>query len=235
MQIHSAEEAKKRFDSLPQEIKNVLYSPEMAFAIQQVGQKNHLHLDQIDFLNTETAQVMLGFVDIKDFTAELAESLNIGQFQAEVIAKDIEDSLFSKIRDAMKKVYEAGKTPTPVISSVPPVIPPLPSAPQPPKQLSPLADILPKKSSPAPSAPIPPPAAPPPPPTIAPAPAIPKPPVPLAPIHTADTMLNEKTVQVAPVAQAGAPVPSANGAAASKPQPPKPDSYKKDPYREPIE
>lgn len=232
MQIHSAEEAKRRFDTLPPEIKEILYSPEMAFAVQQVGQKNHLHIDQIDFLNTETGQVLLGFVDVKDFTTELAENLNINNLMAETIAKDIDEMLFVKIRDAMKKVYEEGKKLAPITSSPTPVVslsklPPLeprPTSSQPTPAITPAPT--------APSAPVSAPATTP----VVPQPLVPaKPTIPLAPtMAQAQTMLSQKTVEIAPQAAGQAKSP-ANPASNTTPQPPMPGNYKKDPYREPAE
>jgi hypothetical protein len=129
MAIYSSEEARKRYDSLPEEVKNLLYSPEMSFIIQQIGQKNRLHIDQIDALNTEVGQVMLGFIEPKDFPIALAKMLHVDQTQAQAVVKDVNDMLFEKIRNSMKGVanQEAGAP-----SSLPPP-PPAPRAPEPTK------------------------------------------------------------------------------------------------------
>ena len=170
MQLHSAEEAKQKYEKLPAEIKQFLYSPEMTFSIQQIGQKHKLHLDQIDFLNSETGQVLLGFVGTKDFAAELAEGLGIDRMQSDAIAQDISDQVFVKIRDAMKKASVEPKSPTPVAAT--------PSAPIQPKilELHPADMMLAQKTvSIAPAAPVLP---------IAPKPAAPTPP-PTSPIPPA--------------------------------------------------
>jgi hypothetical protein len=53
-------------------------------------------------------------------------------------------------------------------------------------------------------------------------------------MHQAETMLSQKTVEVAPAASV-APKTPATPATTAKSEPPKPGIYKADPYREPIE
>jgi hypothetical protein len=207
--LYTPEEVEARFDSLPQEIKTVLYSTEMATIIKQVGEKHRLHVDQIGLLEAETGDVMLGFTDTKDYPGMLAKSLSVGPLQAEAIANDINDRLFEKIRGIMKKVYEEGSKPAPITSASEPT--PAPS------KLPPLEP----RAAPPPATPAPP---------ITPVPApIPTPPPPVPPkppvpppqnMAQAQTMLSQKTVEVAPN---------------PKVQPPQPGNYKKDPYREPAE
>ena len=55
----SAAEAQKRFESLPADIQEAIYSAEMSKAIQTIAQKNHLHIDQMTNLEAEASFVML--------------------------------------------------------------------------------------------------------------------------------------------------------------------------------
>jgi hypothetical protein len=231
MAEHSAEEARKKYEALPPEVKNLLYSPEMSFTIQQIGQKNGLHIDQIDSLNTEVGQVMLGFVSPQEFASELMEMLNLDQAKAQAVAQDVDSMLFSKIRGSMKASYEAAK------AEPAPTAPATPIAVRTPPQ--PLASVLPKstpQTMPATTPPPPPPVKPIPPPSAPVPPPIPPKPVQTATseMHQAETMLSQKTVEVAPAASA-APKPPVVPAPTVKPEPPKPGAYKADPYREPVE
>jgi hypothetical protein len=125
MENHSAEEAKKKYDSLPQEVKSLLYSPQMSFVIQQIGTKNKLHLDQIDLLNNETGQFMLGFIQPKDFPDALKEMLSVDKDQADTIVSDINEMLLTPIREAMKIVHTdpsqkiLESTPIPTVTTSP--------------------------------------------------------------------------------------------------------------------
>ena len=220
----TAEEAQKKFDALPAEIKNLLYSSDMTSAIQKVGEKNKLHYDQMGVLEIETNNVMLGFTDTADYPDMLVRSLGVDKAAADAIAKDINETLFAKIRDSMKKMdtLPADKEPSVV----------MPSAAA--KASLPATSTAPVPSTPPPA-------------------AAPKPVVPAAPavpmvqtMHTADIMLSEPTVNMPP--KPAVPItPVANSTAASSGAPavskpeikveaPKPvPPYKADPYREPPE
>lgn len=176
--------------------------------IRQIAQKYQLHLDQTGVLEDETSAVMLGFTDTADFQAVLAETMGIDSTKADAIARDLNDLLFIKIREVMKKTYQKQKVvPSPAQVTRPAIAP---------------ASV--KISTPVP--PIVPPAQPKLPPVPAPLP--PKPMVPAPKIitpHPADMILTQKTVSTAP-AQITNPSPAA-------PIAPKP--YTADPYREPAE
>jgi hypothetical protein len=224
--MSAKDEIQKKLDALPAEIKNLLYSNEVDVIVQQVGAKNKLHLDQTGLLLTEINEVMTGDLAVEDFAKEIMSVFQMDEQKAAAITQDVDTMLFSKVRDAMKKAYEAAQSPVPVASdkplaailpvSKPPVV--IPTAPK-----APLASVLPASGG-APTRPIPAPAAPMTPatppiassaPQAAPMTTIPvvKPTSPAPDMHAADVMLTEKTVEVAP---------------------PKP-IYKKDPYREPAE
>jgi hypothetical protein len=210
--VHTKEEIQKKLDSLPQDIKNFLYSLDFDVLIQQISAKNRLHIDQMAMLAAETNEVMTGFAEPKDFIPNLMQTLQIDQPKAEALARDVNDQIFVKIRESMRKVYEQSKVPPP-----PPPKPPAPPAPPPPP------------------APPKPPAPPPPPP-----PKLSVPPVPsaalakegpkLPALTQADVALTQKTVSPPPPPKA-----TQDTTPPQKPEPPKPGAYKADPYREPPE
>ena len=103
--IYSFEETQKRYETLPQEIKNLLYSVDMISILKKVGDKNQLHIDQLGLLEAETSAVMLGFTETQDFPQILSENLHLEPAKANAVAQDINEMLFVKIREAMKKVY----------------------------------------------------------------------------------------------------------------------------------
>ena len=96
------EEVQKKMLALPDEVAELLYSTEMVTAVQHVGEKNKLHYDQMGTLERETANVLLGFTETADYAKILATTLSIDLPHAEAVAGDMNDQLFSKIRDAMK-------------------------------------------------------------------------------------------------------------------------------------
>jgi len=207
---HTSEETQQRLASLPEDVRNVVYGTDMDTIIRQIGLKHNLHIDQMGLLEAETIEVMLGFTKPNDFTSSVMESLEIDQQKAGVIVRDVNDMLFLKIRDSMKKVAE--------MEAVSPAIHTQDSA------TSATSDV-----------PVPQPSAT----TTIPVPTVPKPSQPtqtLAPklpeMHSADLMLTQKTASVAPVQQS---TTDNKQQATGAPQSTKPQNYKADPYREPVE
>jgi|GEM_PF-3403182 hypothetical protein len=213
--LYSPEEIKKKFASLPSDIKTLVYSADMLTVLKQVAEKYHLHIDKIEILEGETADVMTGFSAPNKFVDNLVENLGIDKTKAEGIAKDIDEMLFSKIRDAMKKAYEQSTT-APEKSVI---MPSAVAAPAP----APLPTDMQIE------------------PPIAPAPV--KATTPPPQMHEADVMLSEPTVSL-PTNPSNSPATSLSNPpkkvetapTPTKVEAPKPPaSYKADPYREPIE
>lgn len=204
-----SDEIQKKLEALPPDIRSFIYSADMSSVVQQIGQKHQLHVDQMGALEAEAAAAMIGVTEREEFVENLAEALNIDTQRSTLIAKDVNDLLFIKIRESMKNASPASSlTPRPQVSAPAPVTVATTPSPTPTQQEVP------------------------PPPTILTAPA-PKPQVTLAP-HPHDLMLVEKTVTTPSTAPTTAPaVPAAPENAA--PIPPKPNTYNTDPYREPVE
>ena len=219
------QETQDRFAKLPSEIKKLLYSQEMSIIIQKIGEKNQLHIDQTDALNTETGQVMLGFSNMEEFIEDIRDTLSVDQTKATAIAQDVNDMLFVKIREAMKNAGPVSNTTeqntsermplSQVLPKTVPVSEPVtPLVPEVKPSFTPMV-VQPAPSAPAMSAPV--------------APAAPK-----VDMHPADVALTQKTVSVAPAAPAAATPAPAQNSIEQKAVPPKPQDYKADPYREPV-
>jgi hypothetical protein len=166
-------------------------------------------------LNTETAQVMMGLTEAKDFPSILAEDLGLDTTKAAAVAQDVNDMLFMKIRDAMKKADTAAQTKPPLATSIP------------------IQSAAPAQTTPRASIPTPPPA--PQQPIIQP-PAAPLPvktesKLPQINLEQAHTALTQPTVvKNPPVSVTPPPVTPPKTPQSA---PPKPQDYKTDPYREP--
>src|SRR3989344_3445964 len=153
-QSFSPEEAQKRFESLPPEVKKMLYSPEMMSTLKQVSEKHQLHIDQLGLLEAETSAVMLGFTETKDFPQMLVGALRVDSPNASAIAQDVSSLLFEKIRNSMKSV-DTQTLQTPAPSTQTPAAA-APGVQKPPPALTSLAHKLPMPpavSAPAPATP----------------------------------------------------------------------------------
>lgn len=199
--FYSPEEVSKKFESLPPEIKNLLYSFEMTSVIAKVGEKNGLHIDQMDMLNTEAGYVMMGLTDTSDFLSILMEDLHVDEAKAKALIGDLETNLFSKIRQGMQQpsaVASAAVTSATTTVKEPAVTSTLPNA------------GVPSSAS---------------------------TPTPAVDMHPADILLTQKTVVSVPQTAPKPQIPetmSTPKPLASKVEPPKPQEYKADPYREPT-
>ena len=165
-----SDEIQKKLEALPPDIRSFIYSADMSSVVQQIGQKHQLHVDQVGALEAEAAAAMIGITEREEFVENLTEALNIDTQRSTLIAKDVNDLLFVKIRESMKNTSSPSNpaqkpevrvsAPIPVPVSVAPVVtPPTPTTATPSTPTNPA----------------------------------PKPQVPLAP-HPHDLMLVEKTV-----------------------------------------
>jgi hypothetical protein len=228
MDMSTEEEVRKRIETLPAAIKTLLYSPEMFASLKQVGEKYQLHIDQVGILEAETSEVMLGYTETATFPSVLSDSLNIDEAKATLIAKEIDETLFAKIREDMKKLYEQSRTESPPVQSSPPAISaPLATVASKTDDISVVMPSAAKVVPPAPVAPAPAPTMQ----TVPVAPSLPAKQIEPPAMAHVDTMLSQPTVSIAPkVAEAPKP------AEAAKVEPPKPGPiYKTDPYLEPID
>src|SRR3989344_4190275 len=200
-----------RIEELPEDVQKAIMAADLDRRIQAIGNKHHLHIDQIGKLEDETLLVMLAFTAPSDFASHIQNKCGMSQADAEALATEISNEIFMPIRKSrqdfveqkslLNTLTEETTQPQAVVSTVPST--PARTAPS----VSAAPTPAPATTPPAAQKPSVPPAG-------APAPAS-KPQVPLAP-HPHDLMLVEKPVTTPAT-------------------PPKPDNYKSDPYREPVE
>lgn len=198
----------------------------MGKAVQEIGTKHQLHVDQIGALEAEIMAAMIGVTNLEDFTENISDALDIHITKAETLAADVNNSIFIKIRSGMKAASAAPAAPAmpsaPAAVVAAPTVATTPAAsPTPVPVASAAAAPTPAATTPAPM-------------PVAPAvanPGLPAAEAPMQPTQpaqppklvdvAAETMLTQKTTSVAPAtapASPDAPVP-----------------YKADPYREPPE
>ncbi len=220
---------KERFDRLPSVVQQAIQSANLHTQIEEISKRHQLHIDQMGNVEDEVILVMLGLEDAGDFANNLVTNAQITKDAATGIAQEVENQIFLPIRGYMQKfMEEQTDSARSIIAEI--------TAPPAEKSVVMPSKLAAASASPTPTVPAAPTPTPPapvsasvPPPTPLSAPATPPTPAPisLAPkpdLHAAEVMLTEKTVQT--------PVP---GAATASTPVSKPQGYKTDPYREPIE
>jgi hypothetical protein len=223
-ETNNSEEIRKKFSSLPSDIKALAYSADMLNIIKQIAEKNQLHIDKIEILEGEAVDVMTGFTPPRDFVASLVENLEVDKVKAEAVAKDVNELLFSKIRDSMKRadmpIEPAHESSNPLAVS---------NSETTEKKSDEKSVVMPSAAKVTPAS----------------TPAVVVPPTPAKPAEPPamthiDSMLAEPTVSIAPQTPAATPaVPAVNATKpteSAKVETPKPGPiYKTDPYHEPID
>ncbi len=101
----SHEQMMQRYQSLPTDLQEAIFSVENSQTIQNIGQIHKLRVDQIGALADETGMVMLGFTKPNEFIAHLAERVKIDKELARTVAHEINDRIFIKVREALRKVH----------------------------------------------------------------------------------------------------------------------------------
>ncbi len=95
----------QRYKSLPTDLQDAIFSMENAQTLQNIGQIHKLRVDQIGVLADETGLVMLGFTKPNEFIPHLAERLKIDKELVRTIAHEVNDRIFIKVRDALRKIH----------------------------------------------------------------------------------------------------------------------------------
>lgn len=96
----------QRLAELPVDVRQAIQSADVEQHITDIGETNHLHIDQIGALQDETLLVMLGFSDPAEFPDQLQKRLSIPAEQAAIIAANVSDEIFETIRESMRKFME---------------------------------------------------------------------------------------------------------------------------------
>jgi hypothetical protein len=100
----SLEQMQKRISELTPTVRNLLFSPETTKIIMAIGQRARLMVDKVGDLSEEISLVIMGFVSTKDFVNNLTTKLEIDPADAKQIAADVNEQIFSKIREEMMKM-----------------------------------------------------------------------------------------------------------------------------------
>lgn len=102
----SQEQLKEKYNNLPEDVKNAIFSAGVEKALTEIGEKNNLHVDKIGELMEEVDLVMLGITDPKDFIRNLYGRLGIeDKEQVRQVAHEVNEQVFQKIRESLKTVH----------------------------------------------------------------------------------------------------------------------------------
>lgn len=98
-----------QFNKLPKDVQDAILSVNLRSKMQFITKKNNLHIDQAEALENETVFVMLGLEHPANLVANIAKNLEVSEEKAAAIAGNINDEIFLKIRESLKKIFEERK------------------------------------------------------------------------------------------------------------------------------
>ncbi len=123
----------KRYDSLPDDLKEALMDVSTADAIYEIGRKANLDVEKIGLLAEEIGLIILGFIPSENFISDLKRVLEIGEEKASSVALEVNDRIFLPIRESLKRIHGAawaeGITRTPLKTLGPVVVEKKPAPP----------------------------------------------------------------------------------------------------------
>ena len=93
------------YKNLPNDLKTVFFSANKDETIESIGRKHNLTIDKIGELANETGMVMLGVTHPNEFIGNLAERLEVDKEKARAIAGDINEQVFKKVRESLRKIH----------------------------------------------------------------------------------------------------------------------------------
>jgi hypothetical protein len=97
----------KKLANLPEKVRAVLLDAETSAAIGRIGLGHQLMIDKIGLLAEAITLVILGVAHTKNFAGEIATKLQIDEKLAAQIAAEVNEQIFSKIREELQKLDEA--------------------------------------------------------------------------------------------------------------------------------
>mgnify|MGYP001602142788 CR=1 FL=1 len=95
----------QRYDDLPEDLKDAIFSVDTTSLVNMVGKKHGLAIDKIGDLANETGMVMLGVTHPNEFIANLADRLEVDKEKARIIAQEINEQIFKPVRDSLRKIH----------------------------------------------------------------------------------------------------------------------------------
>ena len=98
------EKLKEHYLKLPDDVQDAISSVAIAEALQSIGEKHSLHIDQIGSLNNVVGEVMLGITKPDEFAKRLAQELPVPQGTVSLLVQDIDEQIFKPIRASLIKM-----------------------------------------------------------------------------------------------------------------------------------
>jgi len=99
------QQVQKKYNSLPDKIRNILDSENNVMTVGQICRQHHLDDERILMVNQLIALILLGFISANDFQQEIMDNLHLNYQHANDVAKEIHEKILAPIRNEIDKIY----------------------------------------------------------------------------------------------------------------------------------
>lgn len=99
------QQVQKKYNSLPDKIRNVLDLENNVMVVEQICRQHHLDDERILIVNQLIALILLGFVSPNDFRQEIMDNTHLNYQHSDDITKEIYEKIFALIRSEIDKIY----------------------------------------------------------------------------------------------------------------------------------
>lgn len=96
----------ERYENLPERIQSLIVKPQTETAVRIIAEKHHLPEDKTQLLVDLVTLILLTFEKSVSFEERIVEELLIPGSVAASIARDIESTIFSEVRDELETIYK---------------------------------------------------------------------------------------------------------------------------------
>ncbi len=117
MPKYTPQQLREIYLKLPEDLKDAIFNVDSAEIIQAIGKKYNLPIDKTGELADETGLVLLGLTHPDNYIFNLAQRLNTDKETAGKIAEEINNQIFAKVRESLKKIHGAISAPQPEVAA----------------------------------------------------------------------------------------------------------------------
>ena len=110
MNDDTAQQIQDIYETLPQDIKDVISSEGTAKKLEAISTQHNLHIDQAGSLSDLTTMVMLGVTPAGEFVSDIKKELEISEPEAIAIANDVNEQILRDIKASLMKLDAENNT-----------------------------------------------------------------------------------------------------------------------------
>ncbi|MBU1179075.1 hypothetical protein KKB69_01950 [Patescibacteria group bacterium] len=105
----TSEKLNELYQKLPPDVKEAYFGVNTAEILQSIAKENNLTTEKLGIMADETGLLMLGITHPAEFISNLANRMDLQKELARKVAHEINEKIFSKIRESLRKIH-SGET-----------------------------------------------------------------------------------------------------------------------------